>query len=190
MSSAQRGSLKYVLGPIIGVLSFVVGYVVVYLWVGRDVEESLEPMEAILRLFEAEPIGTWRVVGWLFYGAHFVETRISAQFGPIETTTYVDLISEGSGNLELLYLVPPMLLIIGGFLTVMILGINEIAEGVIFGASITAGYLIVLAVGLVLFAYGDTRPDPVYALIIAGILYPAVFGAVGGLLGTMFKNFR
>ena len=190
MSAAHRSSLRYLVGPLTGFFSFFIGYGLIYLLAGREIEESLAPIETVLQLFEAEPIATWRVVGWLFYSAHFIETRISAQFGPVETTTYVDLISQGSGNMELFYLVPPLVLVAAGFSTVLMLAIDDIAEGATFGASITAGYLIAVALGFVLFAYGDTRPDPVPALIIAGVIYPAVFGGLGGAVAALVNDRR
>lgn len=190
MSASQRVRAPYLLGFAGGLASFVVGYLLTYLWRGRDIERLLGPTETLLALFQAEPLGTWRVVGWLFYGAHFVDTRIAATFGPVDTAVYVDLVREGSGNLELLYLLPPALLIVAGFLVVTRLGAVEFVDGARFGALITIGYFPLIAAGLVLFAYHDTRPDPVPAILVAGLLYPIVFGALGGLLGAALGQNR
>ena len=100
MATTQRSKVVVLYGFLTGLSSFVVGYAITYLWRGRDIERSLQPIETALNLFQAEPIGTWRVVGWLFYSAHFVDTRVSATLGPVETTMYIDLVREGSGNLE------------------------------------------------------------------------------------------
>ena len=190
MPSKNHGPFRYVSGPVAGIASFVIGYLLIYLWRARDIEQAIEPMETVLAIFQAEPIGSWRVVGWLFYSGHFIDIRISARMGPVETTVYIDLISEGSGNLELLYLFPPILLLVSGFLIVSYLDIDRVVDGATLGASITVGYLIAIALGLLLFAYGDTRPDPVPALIIAGIIYPAVFGGLGGVVAAVVNDRR
>lgn len=190
MSTFQGSRTPYLYGLLAGLGSFVGGYLITYLWRGRDVERSLQSIETILTLFQAEPIGTWRVVGWVWYSAHFVDTRVSATLGPVETTMHIDLLREGSGNLELLYLVPPVLLIGAGFFLVTYLRIEDITEGAKFGATITIGYFLAVAVGLVVFAYGDTGPDPVPAVVVAGVLYPIVFGAAGGVLASTVKTGR
>lgn len=190
MAITQRSKTVLLYGFLTGVGSFVVGYVITYLWGGRDVERSLQPIETILNLVQAEPVGTWRVVAWLFYSAHFVDTRISSSLGPVETTMYIDLVREGSGNLEVLYIVPPILLIMSGFLLVTQLKVADVTDGAIFGAAVTIGYVLVAAGGLVVFAYGGTRPDPLPAIVVAGIVYPIVFGAAGGALAATVRNAR
>lgn len=188
MATTQRSKVVVLYGFLTGLSSFVVGYAITYLWRGRDIERSLQPIETALNLFQAEPIGTWRVVGWLFYSAHFVDTRVSATLGPVETTMYIDLVREGSGNLELLYLVPPLLLIVAGFLLVTYLEVEDVTEGAKFGATVTIGYFLVVVLGLGIFAYDGTRPDPVPAVVVAGVFYPIVFGAAGGALAATVRN--
>lgn len=182
-SSSYRG---YLASAAAGVASFLVGYLVTFLWVGRDVESSLEPIEAVLTLFEAEPIGAWRVVGWVFYGAHFVDTQIVAGIGPIETAVYVNPAAEG--GFQALYLVPPLLLLLAGFAAAYLADVDELLDGVKYGAAVTAGYLVVVGIGIVAFAYGDTSPDPLFALVLAGIVYPAVFGSIGGAVATAVRG--
>lgn len=186
---ALRGrNERYAVGAIAGFVAFVVGYLFVYLLSGRDVEGSLEPIDAALELFQAEPVGTWRVVGWLLYSAHFVDTRLVAGIGPIETAVYVDLVGEGSS--ELLYLVPPTILLVAGFLVVFLARLDDPIQGATLGVSVTIGYLLAVGIGLVAFAYGDTRPDPAVAIVVAGVVYPAVFGAIGGAIASVLRDSR
>lgn len=177
-----------VAGAISGIGAFILGYVITYLWRGRDIEQLLQPIEFLLDLFQAEPIGTWRAVGWLYYSAHFVDTRITAQFGPGEATFYVDMVREGSGNLELLYLVPIILLLLAGLAVAMTARSESPVEGAVAGATVAVGYLPVIAIGLVLFAYNGIRPDPIPAIFVAGVLYPLVFGALGGAIGSRLSS--
>ena len=171
-----------------GLAAFLIGYLVTFLWRGREIERSIEPLEALFSLFEAEPIGAWRVVGWLYYGGHFVDTRVTAEFGPFETAVYLDLVREGAGTLETLYLVPPVLLLVAGAIVAAGLRAPDIPTGAMVGASVVVGYLVAILAGLVVFAYGGTRPDPVPAIVIAGLVYPVVFGAVGGVLGRVITD--
>ncbi len=175
------------MGPVIfgggaGVLAFLAGFTLTYLWRGREIEDTLMPIDALLELFEAEPIGAWRAAGWLFYSGHFVETRVTSEFGWIEQVTYINLVGQGAGRLELLYFLPPVLLIVAGGLAVMYGHAADPRAGAKRGASVAFGYFPLVALGLVLFSYGSTRPDPLPAILVAGILYPVVFGAIGGVL--------
>lgn len=187
MSTTQQARRSVLYGSLAGLGSFIVGYLLTYLWRGRDIEQSLEPIEAVLDLFQAEPVGTWRVVGWLFYSAHFVDTQVSATLGPVETTMYLDLIREGSGTLELLYLVPPLALLAAGFLVATVFDVDDAVDGAKSGATVTIGYFVLVVAGLVLFSYGGTRPDPVPAVLVAGLVYPVVFGAAGGALASVVR---
>ncbi len=191
MATEQASKRSAAIGALAGVVAFLVGYVITYLWRGRDIEESLQPMEALLQLFEAEPIGTWRAVGWLFYNGHFVDTRVSSEIGVIETVAYVNFVAEGAGNIELLYLVPPVLLLLAGALLAWYVDVDEPVDGAASGAAVVLGYLPVIAIGLIAFAYNSTRPDPVPAIVLAGIVYPVVFGAIGGAIrGFLNSNAR
>ena len=177
-------------GFLAGVAAFLVGYALTFLWRGRAIEESIEPLEALLAFVEAEPIGAWRVVGWLYYGGHFVDTRVTAEFGPFETTVYLDLVREGAGNLEALYLVPPFLLLVAGAIVAAGFHVSDVQTGALLGASVLLGYVVAILGGLVVFAYDGTRPDPVPAIVIAGVLYPLVFGGVGGAIAAALHSNR
>lgn len=165
-----------------GVLAFLAGFTLTYLWRGRDIEDSLMPIDGLLELFEAEPIGAWRAAGWLFYSGHFVETRVTREFGWIEQVTYINLVGQGAGRLELLYFLPPVVLIVAGALAVIYGHAADARAGAKRGASVAFGYFPLVALGLILFSYGSTRPDPVPAIFVAGILYPVVFGGIGGVV--------
>ncbi|MFW6153562.1 MAG: transporter [Halobacteriota archaeon] len=170
-----------------GIAAFIVGYAITYLWRGRSIERTIQPIEVVLDLLQAEPIGAWRVVGWLYYSAHFVDTRITARFGPGQATFYVDLVREGGGNLELLYLVPVVALLLAGLLVAWSARPDSLGEGAVAGATVALGYLVAVVVGLVVFAHAGNRPDPMPAILVAGVLYPVVFGGVGGAIGASIR---
>lgn len=174
-------------GLVGGLAAFVAGYVITYLWRGGSIERSIRPIETMLDLFQAEPLGAWRVVGWLYYSAHFVDTRIIARFGPGEATFYVDLIRQGSGNLEVLYLVPVLVLLVAGIMVAWSARTDDLVDGAVAGATVTLGYVVAVVVGLVVFAYAGNRPDPIPAVLVAGLVYPIVVGAIGGAIGTLLR---
>lgn len=171
-------------GLLAGLAAFVLGYAVTFAWHGNAIEERLRPIDQLLSLFQAEPIGAWRVVGWLFYSAHFVDIRASFGFGPIESELTVNLIAEGAGSLEFLYLVPPLLLVLGGGLLARWAAAVTLRNGAIAGTAIAIGYVAAAVVGLFVFQYGGVRPDPTVAILVAGLGYPILFGAVGGAVAV------
>ena len=171
-------------GTISGIGAFLAGYALTYLWLGRQIESTLEPIEIVLALFQAEPIGTWRAVGWFYYGAHFVDLRVTARLGFIEATTTIDLITQGDGNLQLLYLLPLLLLLIGGFLISVHADAASPREGLLAGGSVILGYGPVIVIGWYLVNHNGISPDLLPTLFIAGVVYPVILGSIGGFLAT------
>jgi hypothetical protein len=57
------------------------------------------------------------------------------------------------------------------------------------GAAVVPVYLVLSVVGLVLFTVtagpATGRPDPLLAILLAGVVYPTVFGAAGGALAGL-----
>lgn len=136
-----------------------------------------------LLLVVAEGVGEERVefAGWLYYNAQFV----NVEFG--ETGLVVNYLRTGWGAAvpALVYhLVPAVVLLAAGFLLASAVGASGAAEGAATGASIVVGTVLLAVLGTVLFATGGGAPDLRVGILLAGILYPAVFGAIGGALRT------
>lgn len=176
-----------VAGIVAGVGTYLVGYAATYVAVARDVEDALRSVEAVLELVAAEPIGTWRIVGWVFYSAHFVASDLVATLGPIQARTTVDIVGQ-SGDLTPLYLVPIVTLAVAGIAVSLAVSAADGRDGAIAGATVVLGYLPMAAIGLVAFAYGGSGPDPIAGLLLAGIAYPVVFGAAGGAAGSWLRR--
>lgn len=165
-------------GGIAGVAAYLLGYVVTYAWKAGDYRDALETIGPIVEFLGGETPGAWRVVGWLYYSAHYVETTVDLGV----RTVYVNLVQEGSGNLELLYLLPPLILVAAGYVVGRNVEYDDVLDAAKTGAWVTLGYLPLVALGAVLFQSGGSGPDLVPSLLLAGLLYPVVFGAVGGVL--------
>jgi plastocyanin len=155
----------------------------------------------------SETVDSFSSAGGLFYNAHLVDVIISG--GPTTPTfrsnillaeatnasTGFEAVPNSEANIELvglpippavLFAVPVFLLAVGGYL------INERSEAVptpetavASGGAIGLGYLPLVSLGAAMIRFrspevlfGDI--DLVGAILIAGVVYPAVFGGLGG----------
>lgn len=185
-----------------GVTTFFLGFAVTYAWVASEVESALSGANAVVALFGEATIPTWKAVGWVFYNAHLVALEIPMPGGAVSR----DLIAAEGGSVGL-YLVPPVLLTLAGWLvarTAYDLGGSRVGlpatdaddgssvsvtDGARAGAAIVVGYLLVAVAGafaLSADAFGATvGPDLLGAAAVAGLLYPVLFGALGGAVAVV-----
>jgi hypothetical protein len=179
--------LPLVEGAVAGVSAYVFGYLVTYLATSGSMEERLSGFNFIAELFGGEPISVWQGVGWLFYNAHFVRTRATGGLGGPRSQNFIAA-SDG-GAIVLLYLVPVVLLVGVGFVVARLAGADEAADAAAAGAAVTLGYFPLALIGRFLFSYdGSVAPDLVTALLLAGLVYPLIFGAVGGAAWSVFSE--
>lgn len=171
-------------GAASGAGAYVLGYLLVYLTQRGSVEERLSAFNVVTDLLGGDPIPPWQAVGWLYYNAHFVATRLPGIGGP---TTRNFIANADDGALTLLYLVPPLLLLGAGYAVATLSDADAPDVGGVAGALAVAGYLPLAVLGIVLFSYGtgdgSIAPDAITAVLLAGVVYPVVFGALGGALG-------
>lgn len=166
-------------GGIAGIAAFVAGYLATYLYRGQEIREALGGINWFAELVGSDPIPAWKVVGWLFFNAHYVSTKVQA--GPIGPR-FANFIQGSDANLALLYVFPPVILLVAGFLVAFTLEDSDPVDVVKSAGMVTAGYALAAAAGTVVFRVGASGPDVVPAILVAGILYPAVFASIGGLL--------
>ncbi|QKY19401.1 transporter [Halolamina sp. CBA1230] len=166
-----------------GIGAYLLGYLITYVWQSGSVAERLQGYNLITELLGGEPIAVWQGVGWLFYNAHFVSVRIDA-FGGTQSQNFIA--GSDGGSLALLYAIPIVLLLAAGLLTARVADAAEPAEGAIAGAAIAIGYAPLAVIGRFLFSYeGAAAPDLVTAILLAGLVYPLVLGAIGGTAGSL-----
>jgi hypothetical protein len=160
--------------------AYLLGYLVVYLTQRGSVAERFSAFNAVTDLFGGDPIPAWKGVGWLFYNAHFIPTRFPGIGG---STTRNAIADADGGSITLLYLLPPLFLIGAGY---AILALSAADAPAVAGGLVVAGYLPLAILGIVLFSYpvgdGAIEPDAVTAVLLAGVVYPVAFGAIGGAL--------
>ena len=170
-----------------GVLSYLLAYAITYAVTGQQIANSLA--SRVLEIATGDP-GTWKLVGWVFYSAHYVTSEIPGLFG----STAVNLVGQGDAFPTALFLLPPVVLVVAGGLVAVAGRAESPLAGAVGGASITLGYLPLAVAGAFLFSIsvGDSTAGPtlVTAVLLAGIVYPLVFGAVGGAVGAFASTTR
>ncbi|WP_418286213.1 transporter [Halorubrum sp. DTA46] len=187
--NAERTS-GIIVGAVGGTVAYVLGYLFAYVTQRGRVEEQLQGFNFFADLLGGDPIPAWQGVGWLFYNSHFVETEIPSLVGGVRS---LSLIAEADGgSLTLLYAVPPLLLIVAGLAAARVAGAVEPADGARSGAFVVAGYLPLAVIGAFAFRYsvgeGVVAPDLITAALLAGVVYPVAFGAIGGAVATLLSD--
>jgi len=130
-------------------------------------------------------------VGWVFFNSHFVDTVIEAGFLGASGSQAVSFIGS-DGFTPLLYVVPVALLVGAGLAIGRSQGTTETADGAVAGALVVPPYLVLSAIGAVLFrvstegaaASFSGQPALLPAVLLAGVAIPAVFGALGGAVAA------
>lgn len=173
-------------GAVAGVAAYLGGYLLTYLATSSTMEERLSGFNFIVNVFGGEPIAVWQGVGWLFYNAHFVSTRVTG-FGGSRS---VNFIAESDGGAAvLLYLVPVAMLAAAGLLVARQDDATERSDAAEAGAAVAAGYFPLAVIGRFLFQYdGSVAPDLVTAVLLAGVVYPLAIGAAGGAAWTFVDS--
>ncbi|EMA57307.1 hypothetical protein [Halorubrum lipolyticum] len=167
-----------------GAVAYLLGYLVVYVTQGDRIEEVLSGFNFFADLFGGDPIPTWQAAGWAFYNTHFVDTVFQIGGGSSR-----NLLMEADGG-SLLFVLPPLLLVVAGLVAGRAAGASDPTEGARAGAFVLAGYLPLAVIGAFLFRYGggEIAPDIVTAVLLAGAVYPAVFGAIGGAASSLLSD--
>ncbi|QLC32806.1 transporter [Halarchaeum sp. CBA1220] len=185
MSASSTGrDVPWVPAAAVGIAAYVLQYLVVYLWQANRVRDQLSGLNAVIEFLGGQAIPAWQAVGWLFYNAHFVSFTYPS-FGGGRTAT--NLIASGNAP-QLLYVLPPLFLLVGGYLLVRSVSLADPTDGALCGTVLSLGYAVPAWFGV--FAFRITTesnwlgPDLVTGIVLAGVVYPVVFGAIGGAVAA------
>lgn len=192
VARSQQGltdSLPLKLGAIYGAGSFVAGYIVTLAIV--MITESGEFTDDLIEFS-----------GWLYYNAQFANVEISvtgddAGFAALldgSTFNYLtdnEIFSEpiSMATPSIVYhLIPVVALVFFGFILAQKVGVRTPRDGAIAGATLCLGVLPLALLGTFIFSIQEDSLElaPILSdsLIFVGILFPLVFGAIGGALST------
>lgn len=194
-----RGALWGVVAYLAGYLAFVAAFRNRVAATLSEVALSVGPeTESVAEMFATDPAPAWKVAGWLFYNAHFVPVSLPHPSGDV---VEANLLLRAGGLDVALVVVPPVVLVAAGALATrraegttdlrFDLGATAESRYAANGALLAMlGYLpLVLAGWVATGARVPLRdvavaPNPVLGWLVAGLLYPVVFGGVGGLVGV------
>jgi len=175
-------------GSLVGTLPWFLGYAITYLLVAPNLRDS--PLNRIIETLDGAP-ATHELVGWVFYNAHFVDVVLDIPILGSQTTAYI---GGDTGFTPALYLVPVVLLVVAGALISRQQAATDPAAGGFAGVSVLPGYLVLTVIGGLVFEItvgGATGgPDLTAAIILAGVLYPAVCAGLGGIGWAVLENKR
>ena len=176
ITSADR-TPPIVPGAIAGAIAWLLGYVFTYAIAGTQLRESA--LHAIIEITEGES-AAYELVGWVFFNAHFVDIVYTG----IARALPASYVGGEEGFTLLLYVIPPALLFAAGLAIARFHGVTGPNRGALTGVLVVPGYFVLCIVGAFVFrvsALGATgEPELLTAAILAGIVYPAVFGGLGG----------
>ena len=185
----ERLPLK--LGGVFGVAAYVVGYIVTYVLV--EIDGEIDTSE-----FDSEFADTIDVVGWVFYNGHFVDTEYSISAGDFSESESERLIAEGSTQIPevVYYLVPIVMLVGAGYLLLQQEYVTDVGDAALSGATLVVGYLPLAILGTILFEASESGnggsvsvgPETGAAILLAGLIWPIVLGAVGGFLASQIQD--
>jgi hypothetical protein len=170
-SSRTDRDLPFVTGAVAGTGAWVLNYLFVYVITSGDIRNSV--------LGQFTEIPTWKIVGWVFYNAHYVDTIYDVPiFGGAGNA-----IGGEDGFTVLLFVVVPVVLLIAGLAVGRYAGVDDLdaTNAALAGATLVPGYALLSVVGVFAFASERVTPDVVTGILLAGLLYPLVFGALGTL---------
>jgi len=130
--------------------------------------------------------------GNVLYNAHFVDVESE---GPMGSTSMESILSDGATELSefVYYAVPLIVLVVVAIGLTRMVDIDDPTDAALAGAAMAVGYLVLTIVGTFVIEYEQTfmgataTASPVIdamTVLLMGIIYPAVVGAVGGFVGS------
>jgi hypothetical protein len=180
----------------IGIITYAFGYLVTVGVTSNRVNEIMA-IEVSGNYVDPTPLGqifgvtppSWVLGGWLFYNAHFVPTSLPTAdaMNGITTLTNRTLLTTVGGPVLVLYLLPVVFLLVAGYLvarTGTTFGANGDRNA---GASVAFGYFPVFLIGAFVLTARSPHSGVVASpaglpAVFLGLVYPVVFGAIGGVL--------
>jgi hypothetical protein len=205
MQTRRNTSLRYPGGSksVLGALAYLGGYLLFYgafrstyrSFLGAVRVTTPDGTTTLLQLSGSDGLSIWHLAGVAWYNAHLVPTAL---LKPSEAGISSYPLFDAGGGYLAMFLVPPVVLAIAGALIVSDV---DSANGLRFdlgdttrrryamngGLTVLTGYLPFALFGGILFSFAWSPPylavEPLAGWLLAGFVYPFVFGYLGGRLG-------
>jgi len=186
---ADRIPLKK--GAVFGAAAYVVGLILTFVLI--QIDSDIDPSD-----IDSDFASSLDVTGWVFYNAHFVDTETSISGGGVSRSSSDRIISEASLPEVLYIIVPVVLLIAAAYLLLQGEYASEVGDAALSGASVIVGYFPLAVIGTFLFeasessggATASVGPATGTGILLAGIIFPLVLGAVGGVIAFQTQDNR
>jgi hypothetical protein len=179
-------------GALAGAGAYLLGYLITYAVTVSHVRSELARMdvEAALSFFGGGGIPPWKITGWYYYGAHFVDVSVTSSAMDLS----VDILGVSTGTPRvLLFFIPPVLLVVAGVLAARFARAERWTVAAAAGLTVVPGYFALAFVGAFLtqvsILIAAVGPELTTALA-AGFCYPVVFGSLGGVLVATIQHSR
>lgn len=175
-------------GTVVGVLAYGVNYGVMRWFLAMD---GATWEEAYSSVIVSNPM--LKFTGQTLYNAHFVGTRFTGDTGSVTIRNFV---TDASIQTNLTSAVPAIIYLLAPILVLTLAGYllspyptrptswNVAAKN---GLCTVPGYLVLSIGGMLYFSLSGgfviSNPDPIPAILLAGIVYPALWGGAGAMIG-------
>ncbi len=184
---SEMAGLPLKQGAVYGALSFVVGYLItaVVIVIGETEEFTEDMLEA---------------TGWIYYNAQFadIETTVDGGggLGALAETSFNYLTDDqifgqavGLDVPSVVYhLIPVAVLVAMGYVVAIKVNAQEITDGAVAGGTLSLGTTVLAVVGTFLFTISEQglsiSPVLIDSVLLVGVVFPVVFGAIGGAIST------
>ncbi len=179
-----------------GVSAFLVQYAVVFVLFSSRVEnilrsKTIDPgfaigSKSLWPLIEPSP-PPWKMAGWMLHSTHGADLVVRLpKYG---VSPEIDLVAHAGGWVRVLYLLPPVMLFVAGYLVARTSQTYGAHGEDYAGASIALGYALCYFVSAPVFAHiGESaraEPNLLAGFFVGCLLYPVVFGWLGGRVARL-----
>ncbi|WP_435159533.1 hypothetical protein [Haladaptatus sp. DFWS20] len=179
-----------------GISAFLIQYAVVFVLFGSQVSSLLQAKtielgygsgsKSILELIGGSPL-PWKMAGWMLHSGHGV--NLIVRLSNYGKSTEINLVALAGGWAQTLYLLPPVVLFVAGYLVARTSRTYGAHGDDYAGASIALSYgLCYFVSGFVFMVDANSaRADPnMYTGLYLGcLIYPLAFGWFGGRVARL-----
>lgn len=161
-------------GAVVGVGSYILSYVLLFVFLILEGGNMLQQQ-------------AWKAAGLILYNAHNVDIVASA----MGQTQSVNILAQAGGTTSIptivYYVVPVLVLVVMGYVVASMANLgSNVAAAAAAGATVTVGYLVLAVLGTFVFTVGSAMasgsPDLMMSVVLMGLVYPIVFGSIGGAI--------
>lgn len=184
-------------GAVVGVAAHFAGLVATALLLVADPEFEFGTSRVVR-------VGTVDEIGWVFFSAHFARIERTVPFGSGGGgTERLNILAETALAFPaaIFYAVPVVLLVAGGAVVAgRDLWESSLKAHAFAGGTVVAGYFPLAAMGVFLFetefrvedealanATFSQGPELATTVLLVGLVFPLLFGAIGGLLASRLR---